>query len=103
VAVREQRGRAEVQRLADELGVANRQLREYAGQVEELAAARERNRMAREIHDTLGHYLTAVNMQLEAARALLATDPEKAADGMSKALALTHEGLADVRRSVATL
>ncbi len=103
LAVREIRGRTEVQRLADELSEANRRLREYAGQVEELAAARERNRMAREIHDTLGHYLTALNMQLEAARVLLASDPEKAADGLNKALALTREGLTDVRRSVAAL
>ena len=103
VAVSEQRLRTEAERLAQELGEANRQLREYATQVEELAVARERNRMAREIHDSLGHYLTAVNMQLEAARAVLASDPAKAQDALSKAQGLTREGLADVRRSVAAL
>ena len=99
VATSEQRLRREAERLAGELGEANRQLREYAAQVEELAVARERNRMAREIHDSLGHYLTAVNIQLEAARAVLASDPAQAQDALSKAQGLTREGLADVRRS----
>ena len=61
LAVREALARTEVERLAAEL-------RAYAAQAEELATARERNRLAREIHDTLGHYLTIINIQLEAAR-----------------------------------
>ena len=50
--------------------MANRHLGAYATQAEELAAARERNHLAREIHDSLGHYLTVVRVQLEAALAL---------------------------------
>jgi signal transduction histidine kinase len=45
------------------------QLRRYAAEVEELATTRERNRIARDIHDSVGHYLTVVNVQIEAARA----------------------------------
>jgi signal transduction histidine kinase len=86
-----------------ELAATNRKLAEYAAQVEELATARERNRLAREIHDNLGHYLTAVNMQLEAAKAVLPLDPAKTVGAIEKAQVLTKEGLSEVRRSVAAL
>ena len=103
IAVRAEQARDEVARLAAELGVANRKLREYAAQVEELATTQERNRLAREIHDSLGHYLTVINVQLEAARAVLEHDRPRALDALQKAQSLTKEGLAEVRRSVATL
>ncbi|HLF01015.1 MAG TPA: sensor histidine kinase, partial [Anaerolineales bacterium] len=103
LAMNEQRARAEVERLAAELTEANQKLREYAAQVEELATVRERNRLAREIHDGLGHYLTVVNMQIQAARAVQASDPARAAEAMGKAGAMAQEALADVRRSVAAL
>src|SRR5581483_6155065 len=92
-----------VERLAAELGDANRRLREYAIQAEELATVRERNRVAREIHDSLGHYLTVINVQIEAARTLMATDREGALDALHQAQSLAKEGLADVRHSVAAL
>ena len=85
------------------LAEANQQLREHAAQVEELATAKERNRLAREIHDSLGHYLTVVNVQIEAARAILAQDRPRALNHLAKAQTLTQEGLAEVRRSVAAL
>jgi signal transduction histidine kinase len=72
-------------------------------QVEELATAKERNRLAREIHDSLGHYLTVINVQIEAARAVIGNDPPRALDALRKAQSLAQEGLADVRRSVAAL
>jgi signal transduction histidine kinase len=108
VSVRDQQARREVERLARELGEANRRLKESAAQAEELARSRERNRLAREIHDSLGHYLTVVNVQLEAARALLENKGwrKEAPDlyaALDKAQTLTRGGLADVRRSVAAL
>jgi len=103
LAVSEQRARAKMEQLAAELGEANAKLRDYALQAEELAAAEERNRLAREIHDTLGHYLTAINVQLEAARVVLESDRARALDALNKAQTLAKEGLADIRRSVATL
>jgi signal transduction histidine kinase len=102
-ALREREARAEVERLAADLRAANDQLREYATQVEELAITQERNRVAREIHDSLGHYLTVVNVQLEAAQALMGADPERARAALSKAQSLAQEGLKDIRRSVAAL
>jgi signal transduction histidine kinase len=85
------------------LAEANRLLRENAAQVEELATTRERNRLAREIHDSLGHYLTVVNVQIGAAQAIFAQDATRALDHLSKAQSLTQEGLGEVRRSVAAL
>jgi signal transduction histidine kinase len=103
VAVRENIARAEVERLNLELATANRKLRAYAAQVQELAVANERNRLAREIHDSLGHYLTVINVQLEAASQVFEHDPQKAVATVRKAQALTQEGLTDIRRSVAAL
>lgn len=85
------------------LAAANQQLREHAAQVKELATTEERNRLAREIHDSLGHYLTVVNVQIEAARAILAQDRPRALSHLAQAQTLTQEGLAEVRRSVAAL
>lgn len=103
VAVRESEAREEIQKLATQLTKANQQLRDYAVQAEELATTKERNRLAREIHDTLGHYLTVINMQLNAAQAVLDSQPDKAQNALQKAQRLTQEGLAEVRQSVATL
>jgi signal transduction histidine kinase len=106
-ALSERTTRHEVERLAAELQAANQKLREYAAQVEDLATTKERNRLAREIHDSLGHYLTVINVQLEAARALAeggAPDaPTRMLAALDKAQSLAREGLGDVRRSVAAL
>ncbi|MFL7792257.1 MAG: histidine kinase [Anaerolineae bacterium] len=98
---REERQRAE--RLLAELEDAHRQLQEYATQVKTLAVAEERNRLAREIHDSLGHYLTAITMQLQAAGKLVTEQPERAAESIAKAEEMARESLAEVRRSVAAL
>jgi signal transduction histidine kinase len=93
----------EAEQLSSQLEEANRQLRAYAVQAEELATTRERNRLAREIHDNLGHYLTVINVQIRAAQALLKQDAGKAADALDKAQQYTQEGLAAVRQSVSSL
>lgn len=95
--------REQSEELRQKLEVANEQLRAHAAQVGELATTRERNRVAREIHDGVGHYLTVVKTQLDAAIALMPTQPEKARDAVAKATALTGEALDDVRRSVGSL
>ena len=82
---------------------ARAKLREYALQVERLAAAQERNRVARDIHDGLGHALTVVQMQIKAARAVLASHPERADEVLAKAQDQAEEALREVRRSVGTL
>ncbi|NLE99649.1 MAG: sensor histidine kinase [Anaerolineales bacterium] len=88
--------------LAD-LAASHRQLEAYAEQVGELAAAEERNRLARDIHDTLGHYLTAINIQLEKAQAYRQRNPAEAEQAIQDAKATAREALEDVRRSVGVL
>ena len=91
------------EKLRRELEVANEQLRAHAAQTAELATTRERNRVAREIHDGVGHYLTVVKTQLDAAAALIPTQPERGREAVVKAAKLTAEALEDVRRSVGAL
>lgn len=103
MAVNEEKARGEVEKFMREMEEKNQQLREYALQVEELAITKERNRMAREIHDGLGHYLTTIYMQIQAARAVSRVDPKKAEEALTTAQNLTQEALKDVRRSVSAL
>jgi len=103
MAVSEEKARSEVELLVNELEQANQRLREYAVKVEELAITKERNRMAREIHDGLGHYLTTIHMQIQAARAVMKTDPTRALDALGHAQNQAQEALLDVRRSVSAL
>ena len=89
--------------LAAQLADANERLAAHAVQAEELATTQERNRLAREIHDNLGHYLTVVNVQIKAAQAVMGKEPARAQLALDRAGQLTQEGLAAVRRSVAAL
>ena len=86
-----------------ELAEANDRLRGHAAQAEQLATTQERNRVARDIHDGLGHHLTVVQMQVQAARAVLTDDPARADAVLAKAQQQATEALAEVRRSVAAL
>jgi signal transduction histidine kinase len=99
----EQQARERAEQLMVELEEANVQLAAYATQVEELAMTQERNRLAREIHDNLGHTLTIVNVQIEAAKVVMDSDPGRALDAMNKAQDLAQKGLTRVRESVAAL
>ena len=85
------------------LDEAHQRLREYAAQIETMATIAERNRLAREIHDNVGHYLTSIHIQLAAARALLEKNPVQAGSAIEKAQVLTREGLGQIRGSVAAL
>ena len=82
---------------------AHEQLALYAGEVEELSTMRERTRLARDIHDHLGHYLTAINIQAQAAQAILSVDPKQANNALAHIQNLAHEGLQEVRKSINAL
>jgi len=71
--------------------------------VRSAAVAEERNRLAREIHDSLAHYLTVANVQLEAAEKLGVEHAQAAFEHVRRARRLTLECLQDVRRSVAAM
>jgi len=85
------------------LAAAHRRLREYALQVEDRATLQERNRIAREIHDSVGHYLTAQSIQLENTVLFMAKDTAKANAHLAKARQLGKEALSNIRTSVAAL
>ena len=101
--VREEEAHDQAEQLARDLEAANRQLSAYAAQAEELAISKERNRLAREIHDSLGHYLTVINVQLQAALTVLDDDRQRAVTAVETAQQLSQEGLAAVRQSVSAL
>ena len=82
---------------------ANATLRKSAKEIEKLAMDQERSRIAREIHDSLGHSLTALNIQLESALKLSDKDPPRAKQFLQSAKRLGSQSLQDVRQSVATL
>ena len=86
-----------------ELQRANVQLEEYAREEEQMAATRERNRLAREIHDTLGHALTGIITGTEACIALLDVAPEAAKQQLKAITEVARQGITDVRRSVKAL
>lgn len=103
ISIRDARRREEIERLAAELEEANHHLKDYAMRLEELTTAQERNRLAREIHDGLGHYLTAMNLQAQVVSTLLTHEPERAQQALARMQAMIQEALDDVRRSVAEL
>ena len=84
----------------EELSSAHQQLQEYSAQAEESAKIRERNRIAREIHDTVGHKMTALFVQMELAYELINHDLDKARDTMNVCKDLAQEALEEVRFSV---
>jgi signal transduction histidine kinase len=95
--------RRESQSLLEELREAHGQLQEYALRAEEMAVLEERTRLAREMHDTLGHRLTVASVQLEAAERLCPTDAERAAGLVGTVREQVREALAELRATVATL
>ncbi|MEU4564586.1 sensor histidine kinase [Actinoplanes sp. NPDC023936] len=82
---------------------ARRQLAGTLEQVADLSAANERNRLAREIHDSLGHHLTAIGIQLEKAEAFASLDSATSAQAVSNARWSADRALDEVRTSVRAL
>ncbi|MEV0352938.1 sensor histidine kinase [Nonomuraea sp. NPDC050680] len=94
---------ADNERLLAELTDAHAKLRRYAARVGELTVAEERARMSREMHDSVGHYLTVINLGLENAQRYRAARPDEAWAEVRQAQQLTVEALADTRRWVRAL
>jgi signal transduction histidine kinase len=86
-----------------ELDRANRRLVRYAATLEQLAISQERNRLARELHDTLAHTLSALAVQLDAIATVWAQMPPKVRTMLQRALAMTRTGLDDTRRALGAL
>ena len=88
---------------ARELSSANVQLREQALATGQLATARERNRLARDLHDTLAHSLAGLVVQLQAIDTLLKAEPEAARSELAKARQIAQEGLQETRHAIQDL
>lgn len=99
--LRQAEARERAQALLTELEQANRQLREYAAQVEDLTIANERQRMARDLHDTLSQGLAGLTLQLEAVDAHLAGGrSERARSILQNSMEKARATLADARRAI---
>jgi len=98
---RQAEAREQAQKLASELELANRQLSEYAARVEDLTIANERQRMARELHDTLSQGLAGLILQLEAADAhLMNNRNNKARTIVADAMKQARATLTDARHAI---
>jgi len=88
--------------IGDQVGLAVERARLSAAATR-LATAEERNRLAREIHDTLAQDFAAIALHLETADALIEVAPARAAEAIRRALSLAREGMEEARRSVLDL
>ncbi len=89
--------------INEELKLANIQLEHYVEKSEENALIRERNRLAREIHDTVGHSLTAISAGIDACQVLADSDPPRLHSQLNTLSELSRNALVDIRRSVKEL
>lgn len=87
----------------NQLEAAHQRLRRHAATVEQLAISRERNRLARELHDTLAHSLSALTVQLQALRSLLANDPKASEEAVDEIATLARRGLEESRQAIQAL
>jgi signal transduction histidine kinase len=85
------------------LAKANAKLTHYATTLEQLTTTRERNRLARELHDTLAHTLSAVAVELEAVDSLWDIDQAQARTFLQRSLSATRTGLTETRRALQAL
>jgi signal transduction histidine kinase len=86
-----------------ELEAAHQRLRRHAATVEQLAVSRERNRMARDLHDTLAHSLSALIVQLEALRTLVKHDPGATVGALDEVTEVARHGLEESRQAIQAL
>jgi len=87
----------------DDLGEAHERLSRHAATVEQLAISRERNRMARDLHDTLAHTLAGLAVHLEALRTTLTFDPGSAQQSADDAVKMARMGLEESRQAIQAL
>ena len=92
-----------MENLNKELKAANLTLKKYSAKIEELTIAKERTRIAQEIHDSLGHSLIALKMNLEYAENILDSQPMKSKEVINKAQNITKDCINNLRKAVSLL
>ena len=92
-----------LRRQEADLRSANEELLQLASAMEDLATSRERNRMARELHDTLAHSLSSLLIQLETVDAYWEVNSATAKELLARAEATARSGLNDTRRALQAL
>jgi len=103
IYVRQWLQREQIENLHGNLADAHAQLRDYTHKAEEVAVIRERARIAHEVHDTLGHTLTALDVQLSLCTHLPIEKEAQRDAIIERAGALVRSGLSDLRRAVKAL
>ena len=78
----------------------NEQLKDYSEMTEKMAETRERNRIAREIHDTLGHTMTGLSAGIDACIAMIDFSVDATKEQLNKISQVARQGIKDIRRSV---
>ena len=103
VTLRADQARCETQKLLTELQAANIKLQDYARKVEAFAAAEERNRLARELHDSVSQTIFSMNLTAQSAKILLERDPQKVAGLLDHLQSLSQNALAEMRSLIQQL
>ena len=95
--------RARSQALLNELQITHQQLQLYADQVEELAATQERNRLARELHDTVNQLIFSISLTTRSTQLLLDKDPRRAAEELHNLKIMASDALSQLRSLITQL
>jgi len=98
-----QSDQAQSQLLLAELQRAHQELQEYAAQADDLAAARERNRLARQLHDSVSQVVFSITLTADSARLLLARDPRQVPGLLDRLQEMTAGALGQLRSLIAQL
>lgn len=101
--LRTQADQAQSQRLLADLQSAHQKLQEYASQAEELAAARERNRLARELHDSVSQVIFSITLTSQSARLLLERNSARVSEEIERLQKMTSTALNQLRSLIAEL
>lgn len=100
---RTQADQARSEQLLNDLVAAHRKLQEYAAQAEELAAARERNRLARELHDSASQAIFSIRLTSQSARLLLDREPGRVPEQLDRLQQMTEDALSQLRSLISQL
>lgn len=98
-----ERARAQSQSMLNALQASNAQLQVYAAQAEELAAAQERIRLARELHDSVSQTMFSITLNARSAQILTERDPARVRAHLEQLQALTRGALSEMRGLIAQL